>query len=65
MKKIVFAALLLVGCNSAPKVYKVEFNSGKMYIVESVGYYDLDSSIYFHGDNGMFPKDSVKSITVK
>lgn len=65
MKKIIFAVLLLVGCSSAPKVYKVEFNSGKIYIVESVGFYDLDNAIYFYGGNGMFPKDSIKSITVK
>lgn len=67
MKKLLFVLSLplLMSCDSTPKVYKVEFNSGKVYRVKSTGYYNNGISIYFGEDQGMFPTDSVKSITVE
>lgn len=61
---LLFATLLLISCDDEPKTYKVEFNSGKVYRVKSTGYWS-DQWIYFYGDQGAFPKDSVKSITVE
>lgn len=68
MKKILFIlSFSLLSCgNSTQKIYKVEFNSGKIYRVKSVGFYHGHSgNIYFHGNQGMFPQDSIKSITVQ
>lgn len=54
-----------MGCDDTPKVYKVEFNSGKIYRVKATGYYRDGYSVHFYRDQGMFPRDSVKSITVE
>lgn len=68
MKKLLFilSLSLLMSCDSTPKVFRVEFNSGKVYRVKSVGYYHGHSNfICFYDNQGMFPTDSVKSITVE
>ena len=63
---LLFTILLLISCDSTPKVFKVEFNSGKVYRVKSTGYYHGHSNVIcFYDDQGMFPTDSVKSITVE
>lgn len=63
---LLLTILLLISCDSTPKVFKVEFNSGKVYRVKSVGYYHGHSDcIHFYDGQGMFPTDSVKSITVE
>lgn len=68
MKKLLFilSLPLLMSCSSTSKVFRVEFNSGKVYRVKSVGYYHGHSDcIHFYDGQGMFPTDSVKSITVE
>lgn len=54
-----------MGCDDTPKMYKVEFNSGKVYRVKSSGYFGDGGWVNFYGGQGVFPKDSVKSITVE
>jgi hypothetical protein len=67
MKKLLlFVIPLLISCDSTPKVFRVEFNSEKVYRVKSTGYYHGHNDfIYFYGEQGMFPVDSIKSITVE
>lgn len=68
MNKMLFILLFsLLSCGNSPqKIYKIEFNSGKIYRVKSAGFYHGHNEyIYFHGNQGMFPQDSIKSITVQ
>ncbi len=63
---LLFVIQLLISCDSESKTYKVEFNSGKTYRVKSTGYYHSNSGfIHFYNESGIFPKDSVKAITVE
>lgn len=63
---ILLTILLFTSCDDTPKVFKVEYNSGKIYRVKSTGYFSGDGNcVYFWGNQGMFHRDSIKSITVE